>query len=142
MIDQDDITLLYNWQGDLQAFKETLNAKKAAFQLENEGLFKAIEAAEKNVEWMKERIAQCAIAEFNETGKKKLAHGIGIRETKVLDYDLGEALNWAIGAHVAIKLDTSAFDKIAGTGALSFVTIGSKVSATFPMDREKLVQDG
>lgn len=142
MIDQADVSQLYNWSVYLSDLKADLAARKEAFRIENAALVDGIETYEQRIAEVKDAIAQQAIAEYHETGKKKLAHGISIREMKVIDYDQVEALNWAIGARVAVKLDTGAFDKIAGTGALSFVTIGSKVSATFPMDREKLVQDG
>jgi len=46
---------------------------------------------------MEEKIRAAADAIFQETGNKKPAPGVGIREVEKLDYDDILAIDWAIG---------------------------------------------
>ena len=71
-----------------------------------------------------------ALSIFAETQDKKVAPGIGIRVKTVLDYDGKDAMDWALDHKLALKLDGTAFERIAKTSALSFVAITEEPTAT------------
>ena len=61
---------------------------------------------------------------------KKPAPGIGIRVGSRLMYDSGQALEWAKGSGLALKLDVPAFEKIAKATPLPFVSTEDVPTAT------------
>jgi len=54
-----------------------------------------------------------------------------------LNYDDREAMSWALEHKLALKLDTSAFEKIAKTSNLMFVTILEEPSATIATELKR-----
>lgn len=67
---------------------------------------------------------------YAETGDKAPAEGVGIRERTVLTYENKIALDWAKAHKMALKLDTSAFEKIAKADPPDFVKITTEPQAT------------
>lgn len=61
---------------------------------------------------------------------KAPAPGVGIRERTVLTYDNKVAFDWAKAHKMALKLDTSAFEKIAKVDPPDFVKITTEPQAT------------
>ena len=76
------------------------------------------------------QLRELALVAFKETGDKQVAPGIGIRVRQVLNYESRDAMEWAVKHELALKLDPSAFEKIAKTSNLSFVTITEEPTAT------------
>ena len=76
------------------------------------------------------QLREMALSIFAETQDKQVAPGIGIRVRQALAYDENEAMEWAIKHTLALKLDSSAFEKIAKTNNLPFVTISEEPTAT------------
>ena len=71
-----------------------------------------------------------ALQSYAKTGEKSVAPGIGIRLMTRLAYEDKEAMSWAMEHKLALKLDFSAFEKIAKTSDLPFVSITEEPSAT------------
>lgn len=67
---------------------------------------------------------------YAETGDKAPAEGVGIREVTKLEYDTKVAFDWAVEHTMAIKLDVSAFEKIAKVSPPNFVTVFQEPQAT------------
>ena len=79
-----------------------------------------------------------ALISYAETGEKAVAPGIGIRVMSRLGYDVKEAMAWALDHKLALKLDSSAFEKIAKTSDLPFVTTTEEPQATIATELEKV----
>ncbi len=73
-----------------------------------------------------------ALEEFKKTGSKKLLGGIGIREGSVMTYYAKEALKFAKEKNMFLQLDKKAFEKVATSLNLDFVTTTPKTTVTFP----------
>ena len=71
-----------------------------------------------------------ALSTFSETQDKQVAPGVGIRVRTVLNYESKDAMDWAVKHELALKLDPSAFEKIAKTSNLPFVNITEEPTAT------------
>ena len=74
---------------------------------------------------------------FKETGNKQPAIGVGIREPTVLSYDSHKAKEWAVKHEMALSLDKKAFEAIAKTSNLPFVTITNPPQATIATELKK-----
>ena len=75
-------------------------------------------------------LRELAIQIYADTGSKDVAPGIGIRVMTKLGYDGKVAMEWAMEHKLALKLDSSAFEKIAKTSNLTFVTVTEEPLAT------------
>lgn len=76
------------------------------------------------------KLRELTIEAYKETGNKKPAEGVGIRELIKLEYDPKDALKWAMEHQIALSLDKSGFEKIAKTTPLEFVTTIPEIQAT------------
>lgn len=77
---------------------------------------------------------------YVETGNKAPAEGVGIRERTVLTYDGKVAFDWAKAHKMALKLDTSAFEKIAKADPPDFVKITSEPQATIATNLDNKIK--
>ena len=80
------------------------------------------------------KLRELALQIFAETKDKAVAPGIGIRVLTKLDYDSKTAMAWAMEHKLALKLDTTSFEKIAKTNNLEFVTIYEEPQATISQE--------
>jgi len=85
-----------------------------------------------------EKLREAALQIYAKVGDKAVAPGIGIRVRTVLSYDNQEALGWATEHKLALKLDTSTFEKIAKTSNLPFVAITEEPQATIATELIKV----
>ena len=76
------------------------------------------------------KLRELTLQAYAETGNKAPAPGVGIRERTVLTYDGKVAFDWAKAHKMALKLDTSAFEKIAKISDLDFVAVTTEPIAT------------
>ncbi len=83
-------------------------------------------------------LRETALQTYAEVGEKAVAPGVGIRVRTVLNYESKEAMEWAVKHELALKLDPSAFEKIAKTSNLSFVTITEEPTATIAAELQKV----
>jgi hypothetical protein len=99
---------------------------------ENAGKILAASVAGDLVVEMEEKIRAAAVAIFQETGNKKPAPGVGIREVEKLDYDDAGAITWAIDhSHRGLlSLKKADFERAAKSIRPDFVTITKVPQAT------------
>jgi len=133
---------------EMQAeYKERL----AEFEAANAGLIESINVLKLNATQFEDELREMALAEYADTGAKKLPHGIGIRVTTKLAYDEAQALEWAKSHGLALKLDAKSFEKIAKadpnsltltyTGeVVNIVQVVEVPTVTLPTDTAKLLE--
>lgn len=81
-------------------------------------------------------LRELTLQAYAKTGDKTPAPGVGIREVTKLEYNAKIAYDWAIEHTMALKLDTSAFEKIAKVSAPSFVRVFQEPQATIATQLE------
>jgi len=101
-----------------------------AWQEENQALYDSERESIAVCQEAEAKLRETAIQSYTETGNKAVAPGVGIRLMTRIGYDGKEAFDWAVEHKLALKLDTSSFEKIAKTNDLSFVTITEEPQAT------------
>ena len=104
----------------------------------NQVLFDTLTQAGAEVAEAEGKLREMAIEKYTETGEKTVAPGVGIRVMTRLGYGSTDAYDWAIEHKLALKLDSSAFEKIAKTSKLPFVTITEEPQATIATELEKV----
>jgi len=80
------------------------------------------------------KLRELTLQVYAETGNKSPTLGVGIREITKLQYDSVVAFDWAVEHKMAIKLGTSAFEKIAKASPLGFVDVSLEPQATIAAD--------
>ena len=83
-------------------------------------------------------LREMTLQEYVETGNKSPLPGIGIRIMTRLNYESQKAMEWAMEHKLALKLDSSAFEKIAKTSNLPFVSITDEPTATIATELAKV----
>lgn len=129
----DAVRLLMLARRQAAESKALLAEKRARFDEENAALI-ALATKEADREAEADRnLRALAVAEYQATGDKAPCEGVSIVLTKVLTYSIEKATAWAEQAMptliVPAKVDVRAFDKIARTVPLPFVTITETPSA-------------
>ena len=84
------------------------------------------------------QLREMALQTYEETEDKQVAPGVGIRVRTVLNYESKDAMDWAVKHELALKLDSLAFEKIAKTSNLSFVTITEEPTTTISQDLKEI----
>ena len=116
-------------EGAIVAARRQWEADNAVLLNDQAEITKMLEAAESELRTR-------ALQAYHLTGSKNPAPGIGIRVVTRLKYTETEALLWAREHGTALKLDKSAFDKIAlaAPGMVPFVTVTHEPTATLARD--------
>jgi len=104
----------------------------------NQVLFDTLTQAGAEVAEAEAQLRELAITEYTKTGNKTVAPGVGIRVMTRLSYDGKEAMDWAMEHKLALKLDSSAFEKIAKTSNLLFVITTEEPQATIATELVKV----
>ena len=121
--------------------KEALINKTESYQSwldSNQHLLDSESNAKATCQEVEAQLRELALVAFRVTGEKQVAPGIGIRVRAVLDYEPKEAMDWAIKHELALKLDASAFEKIAKTSKLLFVSITEEPTATIATELQRV----
>ena len=84
------------------------------------------------------KLRELTLQAYAETSNKAPEVGVGIRVKTILGYLASEAMDWAMEHKLALKLDTSSFEKIAKTNNLPFVTITEEPQATIATELNKV----
>ncbi len=92
--------------------------------------FADVATAASKVNETEDKLRELTLQAYAETGNKAPAPGVGIRERTVLTYDNKIAFDWAKAHKMALKLDTSAFEKIAKADTPDFVKVSTEAIAT------------
>ena len=107
-----------------------LRSAQAIWEVANHILFEENELAKVQCGESEQLLRELTLQAYAETGNKAPAPGVGIRELTVLTYDGKVAFDWAKAHTMALKLDTSAFEKIAKADPPDFVKITTEPQAT------------
>jgi len=107
-----------------------------AWNKANQELFDTLTQAGAEVAEVEAKLRELTLQAYAETGNKAPAVGVGIREVTKLSYDLKVAFDWAIEHTVALKLDTSTFEKIVKVDTPDFVKITTEPQATIATNLE------
>lgn len=113
--------------------RELYEAKLKEFNESISDITTKLEQENNNILGIETDIKELAIKEYNQTGKKKLECGVGIRVMSRLIYEQEDALKWAQDHNLALTLDKKAFESIAKTQAILFVEKREIATATIPM---------
>ena len=116
--------------------KEQRDAVLEAFNKANQGLFDTLTQASAEVAEVEATLRELTLLAYAETGDKAPVPGVGIREVTKLDYDKATAFRWATEHVLALKLDTTAFEKIVKATPLDFVRIYQEPLATIATQLE------
>ncbi len=108
-----------------------------AWQEEHEDLYDNERLTKEACQKAEEMLREMALQVYAITKEKAVAPGIGIRVRTCLNYDSKEAMGWALEHKLALKLDTSNFEKIAKTSNLPFVSITEEPQATIATELKK-----
>lgn len=106
------------------------------FQEEHKILFDLAANAIKGQEEAEAHLRTMTLMSYAETGNKTPAPGVGIRIISKLDYKPETAFEWAVNHKMALKLDVTAFEKIAKASPLEFVTTREEAQATISQNLE------
>ena len=134
---EEQIKVVAEAREELRAQK---NRKKELFEKweqDNKDLLYDIELKVKFLEDDEGLLRDMTVSEYNKTGSKAPAPGVGIREITKLDYDGKIAFDWAKAHEMALMLDTKAFEKIAKADPPDFVKITTRPQATIATDLGK-----
>lgn len=115
----------------LEELSEQKAELKKQFEEQHAGFFKTIQLLEDERIQTEQRIRKWAVDKYDETGEKQFGQ-IKIRIQKFLNYDEEMAKRWAIDHQLCLALDKKAFEKLAKTQNLAFVTITNEAQATLP----------
>lgn len=92
----EDVRKLAELRRKKAEIDEEIKVSREAWMEENAGKILAASVAGDLVVEMEEKIRAAAVAIYQETGNKKPAPGVGIREVETLDYDDAGAIAWVI----------------------------------------------
>ncbi len=98
--------------------------------------------AREDVSVAEDLLRALTLIDYGVTGNKAPAVGVGIREVIKLDYDQKVAFDWAKSHKMALKLDTSAFEKIIKATPVDFVKITTEPQATIATNLDEVLKDG
>jgi len=132
MINKLGLHNLIELTNSAEKLKEEFNQKKHQFEKDNELLISKLAEANHFIEEIKDALKQEALVEYSETNQKKLTGGLGIRVSQVMNYPEEKAFEWAKEHSLCLKLDSKAFETIAKTQEIDFVTKEEKITVTFP----------
>jgi len=111
------------------------------WELENKDMIDIVAVVAQEREDAEAQLRQLTLQAYAKTGDKAPAPGVNIRERIVLTYDGKIAFDWAKSHKIALKLDTSAFEKIAKADPPDFVKITTEPQATIATDLSKIKEE-
>jgi len=119
--------------------KAVLDAHRTEWEATWAELIDFVDDAKNDVAHLESEIRTAGLAHYAANpDSKKLPHSLGIREVTRLEYDPAAALDWAMDKRMYLKLDTSAFEKVAKVTPVEFVTTITTTTVTIPTDGAKL----
>ena len=103
--------------------------------------FADVATAKSRVEVIEAQLRKLTLQAYAETGNKAPAKGVGIREVTKLEYDTKVAFDWAKAHKMALKLDTTAFEKIVKADTPEFVKVTTEPQATIATDLDAILKE-
>lgn len=136
----EQINAVVEARGKARELKSQRDTLLEEWNKANQVLFDTLTQAGAEVAEAETKLREMALEVYAETKDKVVAPGIGIRVMSRLGYDSKEAMDWAMEHKLALKLDSSAFEKIAKTSNLPFVTISEEPQATIATELARVEQ--
>lgn len=137
---QEQIRLVHEAR-DHQALLVDLKKKRLdEWEQEHAGLLSDIVDNSRFLADAEALLRETLIRVYQETGNKQPAPGVGIREVTRLEYDAQVAFLWATEHKMALKLDISAFEKIAKASPPEFVKTLTVPQATIATNLSEYVK--
>lgn len=131
-MDKEKIIVLKGFLEQEEKIDERIRVRRAEFEEAHKELFLKQEQIRESIRTSKAILSDDAIAEFQNSGEKKLLGGIGIRVGVELNYNPYSGFQWALDHKLCLALDKKEFEKIAKTQDIDFVKKLEKVTVTFP----------
>ena len=134
MTDKKELSELINAVVEARQIAKDLKSRRD-FLLEewnkaHQELFDTLTQAGAEVAVAETKLRELALLTYSETGDKAVAPGVGIRVMTRLSYEAQTAMEWAMEHKLALRLDSSVFEKIAKTSNLPFVIITEEPQTT------------
>ena len=117
-----------------KVFSEEIKRLREQFEINNSMVFKSRDQNRETISNLKSILTENAEAGYEKDGIKKRLGGIGIKIMNKLEYEQNQAMSWAKEHQLCLTLDKKAFEQIAKTQDLDFVTKKEKVTVTFPKE--------
>ena len=114
--------------------KSVVSEARLDWESQNEEILNAVVDTNEKMWDAETELRELTLQAYAETGSKSPVPGVGIREVIKLEYDLKVAFDWAKSHKMALKLDTSAFEKIVKATPVDFVKITTEPQATISGD--------
>ncbi len=111
----------------------------ARWEAENKDLLERIVYLNEYVAEAEQKLRELTLRAYNETGSKQPAPGVAVRELTRLEYDVKQALSWAIEHKICLSLDKRAFEGFAKATPLEFVEVWTELQATIATDLSKIL---
>ena len=134
---KEQINVVVDARQRSQQLSETKKLSLATWEQDNLALLDGVALAIRQTDEAENRLRELTLQAYAETGNKAPAPGVGIRERTVLTYDGKVAFDWAKAHKMALKLDTTAFEKIAKVSPPEFVKITTEPQATIATNLEE-----
>ena len=117
-----------------KGFQEILKGLQVRFAEKHKNMIHSMDVTNEAIGKLEESIKTKALKQYEQDGKKKLAFGVGIRVMTDPFYDSDAGLAWAKETGLCLKLDVTAFKKIAKVQELNFVELKERPIATIPSE--------
>jgi len=128
----NELKSLHQLRSEEVIAQEKYDAIMQKFQEDNaDTITKLKEIKEKRIA-ARETIKKLGADEYRITGKKQLIGGLAIRILKKLEYAEDTALKWALEHKLCLQFDKKAFEKLAKSQPIDFVTITEIPQVTIP----------
>ena len=133
---KEQIQVVAKARKEAQEAMEAKNASYADWENNNRALLEAVANTRQWTNDAEDMLRKLTLQVYAETGNKAPAIGVGIREITKLEYNTKDAFDWAVEHTMALKLDTSAFEKIAKASPPDFVRTFLEPQATIATNLE------
>ena len=124
----------------LGAAKAVKEQALSQWEIDHAWMIQEVNRASVEVTEVETKLREMTLQVYAETGNKVPAPGVAVREITRLEYDPQVAFLWAQDHHMALKLDASAFEKIAKASPLDFVKMRGEAQATIATDLSKILE--
>ena len=114
--------------------KSRWNEAQETFNITYHDLLEQKGVAENELAEAEVALRELAVKITEETGDKKPAPGVEVKEVQKMDYDDKVALDWAKEHGLALKLDETKFKSIVKADTPDFVTITTEYKAYLSKD--------
>jgi len=121
---------------ELREAKDIVNVARTKWEEENAPIIEEAEGVGILLGEEEALLRKFTLQAYAQTGNKKPAEGVGVREVTKMEYDLKEAYQWALKHQMALALDSKAFEKIAKADTMDFVRIYIENQATIATNLE------